>query len=146
VSVVGRMDVRRAAAAAFSVVLLLLMLSSNRPKELRRRLAHLVHYAPRPLEVRRLGGSSTAFDRRFYFFLESARRRLPAGVKGVAVFAPDSEQARNLVAYQFAPLPGIVSPRRIPAGWIAAVYGPRRPPSWQHVADVSDGALMWPAP
>ena len=136
----------RRAAAAVSFVLLLLLLSSNRPKELRRRIEHLAHYAPRPLAVRRLGGSSTAFDRRFYFFLESARRQLPAGVKGVAVFAPDSEQARNLVAYQFAPLPATMAPRRIPAGWIAAVYGPRRPPTWKNVADVSDGALMWPAP
>jgi hypothetical protein len=137
---------RRAAAAVFAALLLLVLLASNRPKELSRRLNHLAHYASRPLEVRRLGGSSTAFDRRFYFFLESARRKLPGNVAGVAVFAPDSEQARNLVAYQFAPLPAAVRPRPIPAGWIAAVYGPVRPPGWKHVADVSDGALMWPAP
>ena len=141
-----RIPIRRAAAAALSLLLLLLLLAANRPKELRRRITHLSHYAPRPLEVRRLGGSSTAFDRRFYFFLESARRQLPAGVKGVAVFATDSEQARNLVAYQFAPLPAAITPRHIPAGWIAAVYGTGRPPSWKLVAEVSDGALMWPAP
>lgn len=136
----------RRAAAAVSFVLLLLLLASNRPKELRRRIEHLSHYAPRPLEVRRLGGSSTAFDRRFFFFLESARRKLPEDVAGVAVFGPDSEQARNVVAYQFAPVPAVVRPRPIPPGWIAAVYGPVRPPGWRHVADVSDGALMWPVP
>ncbi|MFN2387623.1 MAG: hypothetical protein ABR576_15310 [Thermoanaerobaculia bacterium] len=145
-SVIARIHLRRTAAAASAVPLLFVLLAANRPGELERRLAHLAHYAPRPLEVRRLGGSSTAFDRRFYFFLESARRKLPEDVAGVAVFGPESEQARNLVAYQFAPLPAVVRPRPIPAGWIAAVYGPVRPPGWRHVADVSDGALMWPAP
>jgi hypothetical protein len=146
VSILGRIGLRRAAAAGFAALLLVALLAANRPKELRRRLEHLAHYAPRPLEVRRLGGSSTAFDRRLYFFLESARRRLPPEARGVAVFAPESEQARNLVVYQFAPLPAVVMPRPIPEGWIAAVYGPVRPPGWKHVADVSDGALMWPAP
>lgn len=135
---------RRKAAIACAAALLALLVAAGRPEKLPGRARLLRHYATRPLAVRRLGSSSSAFDRRFFFFLESARLKLPPGTRGVAVFAPPSEQARNVVAYQFAPLPALVAPPTVPGGWVAAIYGPVRPAGWRHVADVSDGALMTP--
>lgn len=137
---------RRKAAVVCAAALLFAVLVANRPSDVAKRLRFLRHYAPRPLPVRRLGGSSSAFDRRFFFFLESARLKLPPGTAGVAVFATPSEQGRNVVAYQFAPLPALTAPRAVPRGWVAAIYGSRRPAGWRHIADVSDGALMAPPP
>ena len=123
------------------------LLRYNPPRELAERVHYLAAYAPRDLAVRRLGGSSAAFDRRFFLFLESARRRLPVGVAGVAVLMPEpGEPALYLAAYQFAPVAVALSPDRLPAGWIAAVYGSERPAGWKLVAEVPGGALMWPAP
>lgn len=131
-----------AASAAFLVILLL----QNPPGELRRRIAVLARAPSRGLAVRRLEGSGSAFDRRYFFFLESARRRLPPGVRGVAIFTPrPTPEALYLASYHLAPVPVLLAPRQVPPRWIAAVYGPAmRPPGWRVLAPVSDGALMLP--
>ena len=38
--------------------------------------------------------------------------------------APASDAARYLATYHLAPVPVLVAPDRVPAGWILAVYGP----------------------
>lgn len=134
---------RRVALAAFGFLLLVLIAGPNRPRELSRRLRLVVHDAGRNLALRRLDGSSAAFDRRFFFFLESARRRLPPGAAGVAVqVTAPTEAHRDLVLYQFAPLPALLSPRAVPDGWVLAVYGAVRPEGWREVVRVSGGALL----
>jgi len=138
------MRARRALAlAADAFLLLLLLVAPNRPRELARRVRLLSHDARRDPALRRLDGSSAAFDRRYFFFLESARRQVPSGASGIAVWVPSpSEAARNLAAYQFAPLPALLGPPEVPPGWVLAVYGPERPEGWREIARVSDGALF----
>lgn len=134
---------RRVAVLAFAFLVLLFGAQPNRPGELARRLRLLARDAGRDLAVRRLDGSSAAFDRRFFFFLESARRGLPSGAAGVAVVAPSpTEAARNLVAYQFAPRPALLAPREVPAGWALAVYGSERPEGWREIARVPGGTVL----
>ncbi len=138
------MRTRRALALlGYTGLVLLFAAASTRPGELARRWRLLSHDANRDPALRRLDGSSAAFDRRFFFFLESVRRSLPADARGLAVRgASPSEAARNLVAYQFSPLPALLDPREIPGGWVLAVYGPSRPDGWREIARVSDGALL----
>ena len=90
--------------------------------------------------MRRLGGSGTAFDRRYFSFLENARRRIPKSAKGVAILGvPDDEAHVYLAAYNFAPLRVTFrAPRnqeapsnQEPAGWVAVVYG-NPPPGYEH--------------
>ena len=139
-------SLRRRVAVAAAVVLAILLLWRNSPRELANRWRTLAAYASRELAVRRLGGSSTAFDRRFFVFLESARRRLPPAAAGVAVAVRDpSESALYLAAYQFAPIPVALAPSSVPSGWLLAVYGPERPSGWKVVAEVPGGALLEPA-
>jgi hypothetical protein len=136
---------RQQIALAAFLLLLVLCLFRESPGELGLRLRYLNHYASQDLPVRRLGGSSVAFDRRFFFFLESAKRRMPNGVSGVALYVPHTtEQQLYLASYHLAPLPVLISPRRIPPAWIAAVYGQSFPPGWSLIARVSGGALLKP--
>jgi hypothetical protein len=138
---------RRAAAAAAAGLLLALLLVRQSPLELRRRVVSLSHFAPRELAVRRLGGSGTAFDRRYFSFLENARRRLPASAEGVAIVGvPPDTPYLYLANYQFAPLPVLVSPDPVPPRWIVAAYGPDRPSGARVVAEWAGGALMEPLP
>jgi len=134
---------RRVALAAFGFLLLVLIAAPNRPRELSRRLRLVAHDAGRDLALRRLDGSSAAFDRRYFFFLESARRRLPARAAGVAVQVPAPTEAfRDLALYVLAPLPALLAPRVVPDGWVLAVYGPARPEGWREIALVAGGALL----
>lgn len=97
------------------------------------------------LPRRRLAGSSAAFDREYFVFLESVRRTLPAGAHGVALFLPaPAEPAWYLAAYDLAPRPVVLSPREAPPGWAGAVYGPSRPPGWSVVRELPGGALLSP--
>jgi hypothetical protein len=135
----------RAAAAAFAV-LLLLLLGQISPREIGRRLTALGHNARQEPAVRRANGTAAAFDRGFFVFLESARRRLPRGAAGVAVLgAPAIDPVLYLASYHFAPLPVLVAPPAIPAGWAVAMYGPARPDGWRVLAEVPGGALLEPA-
>ena len=136
----------RRGVAALGVLLVVFAFGARsvHPDELARRLRLVRHDAGRDLAVRRLDGSSAAFDRRFFYFLESVRRALPPGAAGVAVRgAPAAQAARDLAAYEFAPLPALPSALlgETPEAWILAVYGPERPEGWRPIAKVSDGAL-----
>ena len=73
---------RPAHAAAAAAVLAASLIASDPPKDLARRIRSLSHYAPQGLAVRRLGGSSTDFDRRYFILLEWARLRMPDGRRG----------------------------------------------------------------
>ena len=46
--------------------------------------------------MRRLGGSGTAFDRRYFSFLENARRRLPASARGHRALRPPGNEPLHL--------------------------------------------------
>jgi hypothetical protein len=103
-------------------------------------------YAPRALDVRRLGGSGTAFDRRYFSFLETARRRLPASAEGVAVYGtPAGDAYVYLAHYVFAPRPVRFAPDAPPPGWVGAIYGDGRPPDARILEEWDDGALVAPA-
>jgi hypothetical protein len=122
-----------------------LLLAGNRPAELSRRIRFLERTAGAEPARRRLAGSSTAFDRGYFVFLESARRTLPPGTAGVALFLPSpSEPARYLASYEMAPLP-VAEGGAARNGWVAAVYGPARPAGWTVLRDLPGGALLAPA-
>jgi hypothetical protein len=134
---------RRLAALAASAVLFLLLLLQNPPGELLRRAVVLRATASRELSLRRLAGSGAAFDRTYFDFVESVRRRIPPGVPGVAIYVPKpTTQALYLASYVLAPVPVLLSPRQAPPRWIAAVYGPERPAGWREIAAIPGGALL----
>ncbi|MEP6470453.1 MAG: hypothetical protein ABJC28_00455 [Acidobacteriota bacterium] len=139
------MRARRLAAAAAATLLLVLFLLQNRPAELRQRVAFLRHSASQDLALRRLAGSGAAFDRRYFAFLESVRRKVPPGTRGVAVFRdPPTTAALYLASYALAPIPVVLAPRRVPPRWLAAVYGETVPAGWRVLATVAGGALLDP--
>jgi hypothetical protein len=130
---------------AAATLLLVLFLLQNRPAELRQRIAFLRRSASQDLALRRLGGSGAAFDRRYFAFLESVRRTLPAGTRGVAIFRdPPTTEALYLASYALAPIPVVLAPRQVPPRWIAAVYGETVPAGWRVLATVPGGALLDP--
>ena len=134
----------RAAAAAAGLLLLLLLVRTS-PGEIGRRVTALAHNARQELAVRRANGTAAAFDRAFFVFLESARRRMPLRTTGVAIFGMEpTEQALYLASYHFAPLPVLLSPQSVPAGWAVAMYGPARPEGWRVAAEVPGGAWLEP--
>jgi hypothetical protein len=134
---------RKLAALSAGAVLLALFLRANSPDELRRRTAFLARSARLELAARRLGGSGTAFDRDFFVFLESLRRRLPRDATGVAIFTPrPSTQALYLASYALAPAPVRLAPRQVPPRWLAAVYDLPPLEGWQIVARLPGGALL----
>ena len=139
------MSLRRAALGLASALLLLLFLRENDPGRLGRRAGVLFRSASLDLNTRRVNGTAAAFDRQFSVFLESTRRRLPAGTRGVAVVGvPRTNEVFYLAAYQLAPVLVLVAPQPIPPGWLLAVYGPERPAGWKVIAPVWKGALMAP--
>jgi hypothetical protein len=125
--------------------LLALVLLDQPWSELPRRADTLTRFAPRELAVRRLGGSGAAFDRRYFVFLENARRRLPASARGVVLYGtPTADPYLFLAAYEFAPLPVHRSPDPPAEGWIAATYAGEPPPSTRVVAAWDGGSLAEP--
>ena len=138
---------RAAALVSYHLLLALLVAASNPPGEIARRVRFVSASAPRDPAVRRLSGSSTAFDRRYFAFLEAARRRLPPGTRGVALFLEQPGDAPlYLAAYHLAPLPVRVAPGSVPPGWVGAAYGEPRPSGWREVARLPGGALLLPVP
>jgi hypothetical protein len=136
---------RTGAAAAAAGLLLVLVLVAQPWGELPRRARKMAAYAPKELALRRLGGSGTAFDRRYFSFLENARRRLPADAAGVALYGvPTGEPYLYLAHYVFAPRPVRVGSEAPPAGWVAAIYGPARPPDARILHEWNEGALALP--
>ena len=139
------MRTRRLAALVAATLLLVLFLLQNRPAELRRRIDFLRHTASQKTALRRLAGSGAAFDRAYFAFLESVRRRLPPGTRGVAIFRdPPTTEALYLASYALAPVPVVLAPRQVPPRWIAAVYGGAPPAGWRVLATVPGGALVAP--
>lgn len=139
---------RPAHAAVAAGILAASLVASKSPRDLVRRLRSLPHSASQELAVRRLDGSSTDFDRRYFTLLERARPQIPRGTRGIAVF-PDGElpsRGAYLTIYEFAPLPTLVAPDRVPDGWLALVYGERRPAGWRVVEELPYGALLEPMP
>jgi hypothetical protein len=137
---------RSAAAAIAAGLLLLLLLANGSWKELPTRLRSLRAFAPRELAVRRLGGSGAAFDRRFYSFLENARRRLPRATAGVVIVnAPRTDPYVFLAAYTLAPIPVSFSAAP-PRGWVVAVYAARPAPGARVLYQLPEGFLTEPAP
>ena len=139
---------RKAAAGAAASALLFLLLRDQPWAELPARARSLERFAPRELAVRRLGGSSTDFDRQYFLFLERARRKLPPDTRGVAVLTDRTMPGRGvyLTIYHFAPLPALVDPDRVPSGWITLVYGMAPPRGWPLIAELPGGAILGPAP
>jgi len=138
---------RIVALLAFTLLLLLLAVSGNHPAELSRRAVFLRRTAGQDPAVRRLAGSSAAFDRRFFRFLETARRRLPRGTAGVLLDLPrPTDAALYLAAYQLAPVPVRISRGAVPPGWIAAVFDAPPRAGWREIARLPDGALLLPPP
>jgi hypothetical protein len=120
-----------------------LLLARVSPAEIRERLRTAVRFSRVEVATRRLGGSSTAFDRGFYRFVESARRTLPAGTPGIALFVPSGTSAHlYLAAYTLAPVPVRLEPEAVPEGWIAAVYGRVRPQGATVIRELPGGALL----
>ena len=137
---------RTGAAGVAAALLLLLVLAAQPWGELPRRARKIGAYAPKELAVRRLGGSGTAFDRRYFSFLENARRRLPPSAEGVAVYGtPPGDAYVYLAHYVFAPRPVRFAPATPPEGWVAAIYGSARPPDARILQQWEDGALAVPA-
>ena len=85
-------------------------------------------------------------DRDFFLFLESARRTIPSGTRGVAVYLePPTKPALYLASYVLAPTPVVLAPRQVPPRWLAAVYGGPPPPAgWRVLATLPGGALLDP--
>jgi hypothetical protein len=139
---------RSAHAAVVAAILAASLIASKSPRELAHRLPSLPRFASHELEVRRREASSTDFDRHYLSLLESARPRIPKGTRGIAVFPDDQLPSRGeyLTIYEFAPLPTLVAPHHVPDGWLALVYGQRRPDGWRVVAELPDGALLEPTP
>lgn len=136
---------RRLVVFAASAVLLATLFLSEPPRLLARRAAFLSASASRPLADRRLGGSGAAFDRRFFRFLEGARRALPAGVEGIALeTSRGADEELYLASYHLAPVPVVRSPRPTPPRWAAATYGVAAPPGWRVVARLPGGLLTFP--
>ena len=140
---------RRAAAGAAAVLLLALVLASQRWRELPRRVRTLAAFAPKELAVRRLGGSGTAFDRRYFSFLENVRRSVPASAKGIfIVHVPDDPAHLYLANYHLAPREvtfGFASGDR-PTGVVVATYSPSFLPDAGVLARFPEGYLEGPRP
>jgi hypothetical protein len=138
---------RAGAAAAAAGILLALVLVAQPWAELPRRARSVTRFASRELAVRRLGGSGAAFDRKYYSFLENARRRLPPSAEGVALYGiPPGDPYVHLAHYVFAPRPVRLAPEVPPAGWVAAIYGAGRPPDARILDEWEEGALAVPQP
>ncbi len=140
------MSGRRALAALGAGLLAALLVLRIPLGELRRRIEVVARYAAREPAVRRLGGSSADFDRPYFILLEWARRVLPPGTPGVAVFPERKIPGKGtyLTIYALAPVPAAVAPDPIPDGWLVLAQGVRRPPGARVIAETEGGALLAP--
>ena len=136
---------RRLLVFVAAAALLLVFWTQLAPAELARRARFLMRSASHELALRRLEGSGAAFDRDFFRFLESARRRLPAAVRGVALYTPHrTTEALYLASYQLAPVPVLLAPNNVPPRWIAAYHRIPPPAGWRVLAALPGGSLVSP--
>lgn len=143
---------RRRIAGGAAALLLALVLAQQPWAELPRRARYMAVFAPKELAVRRLGGSGAAVDRRYFSFLENARRRIPPGTPGVAlrVLEPRPDMPYlYLATYCLAPLPVSMGPFAdggVPKGWITALYGANPAGEAGLLARLPEGVLIGPSP
>jgi hypothetical protein len=142
---------RRGIAGVAAGLLLALVLAGQSWGELPRRVRFLALFAPKELAVRRLGGSGTAFDRRYFSFLENARRRIPTRTPGVVLARlPGDPAYLYLGVYSLAPLDvvdrGQLSQRGPREGWITAEFGAHPTSDNGLFARLPEGTLFGPAP
>jgi hypothetical protein len=135
-------------AAVAAVLLLAILLAAQPPAEVPRRARSLATFGGKELAVRRLGGSGAAFDRRYFSFLENARRRLPPSATAVLLSGvPEDEPHLYLAAYQLAPRSVAFADREghgPAANEIVLVYG-RPPNASEHpLAMLPEGFLLSP--
>ncbi|HTR04065.1 MAG TPA: hypothetical protein VMN82_12770 [Thermoanaerobaculia bacterium] len=139
---------RRRVAALAAGLLLLLVIASQPLSELPRRARTLAAFAPKELAVRRLGGSGTAFDRRFFSFLENARRRIPPQTAAVVLRGDVSQLHLYLATYYLAPLPvypdAFSHQGELPRDWLIAAYGASPADDAGVFARLPEGALLAP--
>ena len=111
--------------------------------EVPRRIRSLAAFAPKELAVRRLGGSGAAFDRRYFSFLENARRRLPPGTSVVFLRdVPTDEAHLYMAAYALAPrVVAMGGPEPPLPGSAIAVYGRQPSASERAYAVLPEGFL-----
>jgi hypothetical protein len=135
---------RRRLAAVAAVLLLVLVLATQPLAEVPRRLRSLAAFAPKELAVRRLGGSGAAFDRRYFSFLENARRRLPPEASAVFLEGVSEDEAHvYLATYHLAPRTVAFAAReRPPAGSVVAVYGRQPGEADRVLAVLPEGYLV----
>jgi hypothetical protein len=140
------LSTRRRLAAAAGVLLLALVLATQPLAEIPRRLRSLAAFAPKEPAVRRLGGSGAAFDRRYFSFLENARRRLPRAVSEVVLSGvPEDDAHLYLAAYELAPRTvAFAGGDRPSAGAVVAVYGRPPSPAERATAVLPEGFLLAP--
>lgn len=139
---------RRSAAGAAALLLFALVLARQSWAELPRRVRFLSAFAPKELAVRRLGGSGTAFDRRYFSFLENVRRRLPPGTAAVVLRGEITQLHRYLATYYLAPLPvyadAFSEHWELPRDWLIAVYGQSPANDVGVFARLPEGVLLAP--
>jgi len=140
--------VRQGLGVASFAALLFFLTGGNPLPDLRARLSVLRGSVGENLRARRLAGSAAAYDRRFFEGILAARDALPPGSKGVAVYAPAVPEwgGLYLAVYHFAPVPVLIAPSRVPAGWLAICYGQDPRPGWRVVRPLPGGALLMPSP
>ena len=109
-------------------------------------LATLRNTAGSDLRARRMAGRGPAHDRRFFELVLAARDSLPSGTRGIALYAPEIPEwgGRYLAIYELAPIPVVAQPERVPAGWVALVYGSEWPQEWRVLRALPGGALLAP--
>jgi hypothetical protein len=144
----GTTRLRLAAVAAVLLLLLVLLRGVPPLGEIPRRIRSLAAFAPKELAVRRLGGSGTAFDRRYFSFLENARRRLPQGTSVVFLReVPPDETHLFLATYALAPrVVAMGGPEPPLPGSAVAVYGRQPSASERAYAVLPEGFLMLGVP
>lgn len=126
--------------------LIVFFLNGNPAREILGRIAVLRRSTALDFRGRRLEGSAAAYDRRFAALVLAARESLPPGTRGVALYAPGIPEWGGLflAIYEFAPIPVIIAPRRVPAGWVALTYGPAVLEGLRVVRSFEGGALLAP--
>ena len=140
----------RLLAGGVAFLTLLFTLPGGNPlPEVRVSLRRIRETADKDLRSRRLAGRDPEYDRRFFQMVLAARDSLPAGSGGVALYAPEipSWGGLYLTIYEFAPIPVVLAPPRVPTGWIALTYGPGEAPSKLPLLRAfSHGTMLGPAP
>jgi len=131
---------------ASGLFLAFLLARAGLVREITSRVEILRRFGGEDARIRRMAGTSAAYDRRFFEFLERARLAVPPESRGLALYAPGIPEwgGRYLAIYHLAPLPVAVDPERVPPAWLAVVYGAEPPTGWRVLRELPGGALLTP--